>query len=191
MKIKKTTVESLGHVMLDLETMGKRSNSAIVSIGAVEFNINTNEIGDEFYSRINLQSCLDVGLNVNGETIYWWLIQNEKARQEIAKGGESLHYVLNEFKKWYKKLGDKHNIEIWGNSNRFDIGLLENAYTACGYHEMPWYFRNERDLRTLVAKAPKIKEQTLKKFNGVKHHPIDDAKIQIEYASKIWNLKNK
>jgi DNA polymerase III epsilon subunit-like protein len=39
---------NLGHVMLDLETMGKRAGCAIVSIGAVEFDINTGEIGRTF-----------------------------------------------------------------------------------------------------------------------------------------------
>jgi exodeoxyribonuclease VIII len=189
MTIRKTTAESLGHVMLDLETMGKRSNSALISLGAVEFNIDTGEIGDKFYSRIDLQSCLNVGLTVNGDTIYWWLTQNEKARHEIAKGGSPLQKVLFDFELWYSKLGD--NIQIWGNGARFDIGLLEDAYVACGYQNMPWYFRGERDLRTLVAKAPEIKERVLNEFNGVKHHPIDDAKIQIKYASEIWNLKNK
>jgi len=48
-------------VMLDLETMGRKSNSALVSIGAVEFNLETGETGKEFYEVIDLQSCLDVG----------------------------------------------------------------------------------------------------------------------------------
>ena len=34
--------KSLGHLMLDLETMGNKSNAALLSIGAVEFDIKTN-----------------------------------------------------------------------------------------------------------------------------------------------------
>ena len=38
-------------VMLDLETMGNGSNAAITAIGAVEFDTETNLIGDKFYFR--------------------------------------------------------------------------------------------------------------------------------------------
>ena len=41
------------HLMLDLETMGTKSNSAIISIGAVEFDILTGKTG----KRI-LQKCI-------------------------------------------------------------------------------------------------------------------------------------
>ena len=41
------------HVMLDLETMGRKSNSALVSIGAVEFDLITGETGREFYKVID------------------------------------------------------------------------------------------------------------------------------------------
>jgi len=71
-------------VMLDLETMGRKSNSAIVSIGAVEFNIETGETGREFYAVIDLNSCLDFGLKVQADTIYFWLQQNQAARDAIC-----------------------------------------------------------------------------------------------------------
>ena len=185
MEIKQKTEENLGHVMLDLETMGNKSNTAIISIGAVEFNIDTGETGDEFYTRVDLQSCLDIGLKINASTVYWWLTQNEKARQEVAKGGENIKIALEAFNDWFKKLGDK--VKIWGNGARFDIGILEDAYVACGYQKMPWHFRAEMDLRTLVAFAPEIKKETMNNFKGVEHDAVDDCKAQIEYASKIWN----
>ena len=56
----------LGHVMLDLETMGRDSNAVICSIGVVEFDINTGETGREFFAKVDIQSCLDRGLTVNG-----------------------------------------------------------------------------------------------------------------------------
>lgn len=168
--------------MLDLETMGNKSNSAILSIGAVEFNIETGETGKEFYERINLQSCLDKGLIVNASTIYWWLQQNEKARKEVSMGGEDLASVLSRLQMFMNTLG---NFQIWGNGVRFDVGILEDAYVACGYQEMPWNFRNERDVRTLVSFFPYIKEHH--PFQGVEHNPIDDCKYQIAYCHAIWN----
>ena len=73
-------------VMLDLETMGRKSNSALVSIGAVEFNLLTGETGREFYKVIDLKSCLDLGLQVEASTIYFWLTEaSQAARDAIAK----------------------------------------------------------------------------------------------------------
>jgi hypothetical protein len=54
-----------GHLMLDIETMGNESFSSIVSIGALEFDIETGKTGREFYVNVDLQSCMDLGLIVD------------------------------------------------------------------------------------------------------------------------------
>lgn len=173
-------------VMLDLETMGRKGNSALVSIGAVEFNLLTGETGREFYKVIDLQSCLDLGLEVEASTIYFWLQQSQAARDAITVDKKlPLATVLHMFKQWMDELPTEVN--IWGNSARFDIGKLEDAYRICKM-ENPWYFRSERDVRTLVAFAPHIKE-TLP-FEGTHHNPIDDCKHQIKYCIATWKKLN-
>lgn len=173
-------------LMVDLETMGNKSNSAIVSIGAVEFNIENGETGREFYKVVDLQSCLDMGLKVNAGTIYWWLKQSDAARERICQKGEHISKVLVDFAIWMDDC--VKDIKFWGNGARFDIGILEDAYIACSL-KTPWYFRSEMDVRTLVAFKPDIKESAI--FNGVEHDPIDDCKFQIEYCSQTWNYINK
>jgi len=170
-------------VMLDLETMGNKSNAAIVSIGAVEFNMITGETGRVFYEVIDLQSCLDVGLKVNGSTIYWWMQQDQKARERICGEGIEISEALRRFNIWMQDCVEK--VRVWGNGARFDIGILEDAYVATGI-AIPWYFRSERDVRTLVSFAPHVKDQM--PFEGVYHDPVDDCKHQIRYCSKIWNM---
>lgn len=187
------------HIMLDLETMGTKSNSVIVSIAAVPFDLETGEISHEyFYKKVNLQSCLDVGLKVNGDTIFWWLQQSEKSRQELIKNSENalnIDLVLDELSEYIKfNVGISANIhpdfEIWGNGARFDIGILEDAYAACGYKQLPWNFRNERDVRTLVSLAPHIKKEF--KFEGIEHNPVHDCFHQIKYCHAIYkHLMNK
>lgn len=182
-----TNRNRLGHVMVDLETMGNVSNSAILSIGAVEFDINTGETGKEFYSKIDLQSCLDRGLVVNADTIKWWLVQNENARIAVAVGdGKNLTQVLYEFKLFLEELG-ANTVQFWGNGITFDGVILSEAYRACKLKE-PWNFRNERDVRTLVSFAPYIKEHY--PAMGTAHNPIDDCKYQIGYCTAIWQKIN-
>ncbi|MFW6246550.1 MAG: 3'-5' exonuclease [bacterium] len=170
------------HVMLDLETMGNRSNSVIVSIAAVPFNLETGEISDHrFYERVDFQSCLDVGLKVQASTVLWWMQQNEEARKEICKPAENIRSVLMKLDAFFNNYIT--DFEIWGNGARFDMGLLQDAYHACGYDKLPWKFRNERDVRTLVSLAPHIKEQT--KNVGVAHNAEDDCIFQINYCHAI------
>lgn len=178
--------KSLGHLMLDLETMGSVSNSVITSIGAVEFDIATGETGRTFYERINIQSCLNFGLKVTGSTIQWWLTQNQTAREETAKDGDDLFTVLNKFNEFIKELDD-FTLQVWGNSARFDNGLLEDAYIAIG-RNIPWNFRTERDVRTLVALRPDIKKNMPN--IGTEHLPIDDCLFQISYCSTIYRDLN-
>lgn len=185
MKLNNMKVES--HIMLDIETMGNTSRSAITSIGAVQFDINTGAIGNKFYQRVSLQSCVDIGLVMNADTVLWWLKQNEKARMELVnQPGEpnppDIATVLSKFAEYMKICGGKECF-VWGNSARFDCGIMSDAYTAVK-QRLPWDFRNERCLRTLVAFNPKIKETT--PFEGTMHNALDDCMHQIKYCVRTW-----
>lgn len=177
---------NLGHLMLDLETFGSDSDSVICSIGAVEFDINTGKTGRQFYQKIDVQSCLDVGLKVSGATLMWWLRQSEDARRELYDAKpEHVCVVLQNFRMFFDTLGK--DVQIWGNSNRFDMGILETAYKK-NFVKIPWDFRKERDVRTLVSFRPEIQKATI--FEGTAHNPIADCIFQITYCTKIWNVIN-
>ena len=190
MEIMKKEVNT--HIMLDIETMGNTSNSAITSIGAVQFNLDTGEIGKTFYTKVDLKSCTDIGLVMNPDTVLWWLKQNEKARLEIAdKSVKQLHLAeaLQMFKNFINECGGKDSCLIWGNSARFDCGIMADAYNKVNV-KIPWDFRNERCVRTLVSFNPEIKEKM--SFTGVMHNALDDCIHQIKYCTAIWDsIKHK
>ena len=48
-------------VMLDLETMGNGPHAAIIAIGAVKFDTQAQEIGEKFYTVIDLESAVAHG----------------------------------------------------------------------------------------------------------------------------------
>lgn len=168
------------HLMVDIETMGNSSNSAIVSIAAVEFDLDTGDTGREFYINVDLQSCIDAGLILDASTVLWWMNQDKKAQLTFQDNPASLGVALGQFVKFV----GRNNYKVWGNSARFDCGILQDAFKKIGV-DICWDFWNERCLRTLVSFRPSIKEQT--KFIGVKHNSIDDCKHQIRYASETWN----
>lgn len=178
-----------GHVMVDIETLHNGSNSVITSIGAVEFDLETGVMGREFYTNVDIQSCLNVGLKVNGGTIEWWMKQSDEARNKLFMEPKlPIITALTQLNAWLE--GCKSGYRIWGNSNRFDLGILNDAYAATGMGTHPWRYSNERDVRTLVDFAPYIKDSYTKNRVGVAHDALDDCRFQITYCSAIWKRMN-
>ncbi len=165
--------------MIDIETMGCSQTAAIVSIAAVEFNM-TGETGETFYVVIDLQSCLDYRLEMDGTTVMWWLKQSEAARRELTENKAlSLPAALMDLSAWI----NKREYEVWANGARFDLGILNNAYQVCGI-PVPWHFRKERDVRTLVSLKPEVKEAYVP--TGTAHHALFDCHNQIRYVTATW-----
>ncbi len=175
----------MNHLMLDIETMGSESYSCIVSIGALEFDIESGNTGREFYVNVDLQSCLDIGLEVSAKTILWWMQQSENARKDfVNRKLFPIKEALEELSKFINK-----DYEVWGNSARFDCGLIQNAYKKANL-PLPWKYYKERCVRTLLSFAPEIKAKCT--FNGTAHNALSDCYYQVEYCSQIWSfLKNK
>ena len=164
-------------VMLDLETMGNNSNSAMIAIGAVAFD--DNKVTSKFYAEINLQSAIDCGGLVDASTIVWWLKQSDDARRAFENNDSAPHITvaLGEFAKWYKEI---EGGEVWGNGTMFDNTILGNAYKNCDL-ETPWKFWNDKCYRTVKGMHEDIKLERI----GVYHNAVDDAESQALHLIKI------
>ena len=165
-------LSGVNNIMLDLETMGKKSNSAIVSIGAVRFN---EEICDRFYIAVSLQSCLDFGLEIDADTVMWWLRQEKEVIEHFSIDHVSLPYALNKFSEWIGK-----NAIVWGNGSTFDNVILSNAYDKAK-NARPWAYDSDRCYRTIKNMRPDIKGEDIGKL----HKADDDAEYQARHIIKI------
>lgn len=174
-------------VMIDIETMGTKAFSSIVSIGAVFFDMNTGETGETFYTDISLDSCFNSGLVADAGTIQWWINQDVKAKKVFNGFKEPLPVALEKFITWLHTHSDKKHLKPWGNGATFDIQLLENAMQACSIKDYPWEFWNVRDVRTLVALGEGISDakNTIPRA-GVYHNALDDSLHQVKYCHEIW-----
>ena len=177
--------KKFGHIMLDLETMGTNSFSAIISIAALEFDIQTGETGREFYVNVDLQSCMDIGLSINAATIMWWLNQNEQARKDLIE--RVAIYPIKAALALFSDFCRYEDYQIWGNSARFDCGILQNAYDKLGM-KIPWAYWNERCVRTLVSFNPDIRNN----YPAAKtsHNALSDCYYQVGYCCEIWKTLN-
>lgn len=170
----------MNNIMLDIETLSTDFDAVIISIGAVRFDLSTGIKGDTFYRKIDKQSCVDVGLKINPDTVDWWMNQDEKARQEFLSKSDriSISDALIELSEFILK-----EDFVWSNGASFDLVILRSAYKACQI-DLPWEFYNEKDVRTLAGLVPEVKEN--EPFVGVKHHPVSDCIHQIKYCSKVY-----
>lgn len=165
--------------MVDLETLGVNPGCAILSIAAVRFDIKTGNIQDRFYVNLDLSSCIDHGLVIEADTFLWWLKQSQEARERISQDPVYIVQALLSLNSFIAPTDI-----VWGNSARFDFGILIKAYEVAGIN-IPWKYRHEMCLRTIVSLNPMIRDE--EEFTGTPHNALHDCEHQIKYLVKIMN----
>lgn len=94
--------------MMDLETLGLCKNAVIIRIAAVVFDLDTGETREEIDLQISSKSCVKAGLKIDGDTVAWWLRENETALNETfipsLTSGLELRNALEKFTEWIERL---------------------------------------------------------------------------------------
>ena len=178
------------HVMVDLETMGKKHNAPIVAIGAVVFDPATGSIGESFYKVVCLESSVNWGAVIDPFTVIWWLRQSSEARSAIVNDDAiPLQDALLQFREFVSDnvAGGSKKAQVWGNGASFDNSILRSSYD-CIAEDYPWEYWNDRDVRTMVelGQAISFDPKTTIPFEGSRHNALADAIHQARYVSAIW-----
>lgn len=178
------------HSMIDLETLGTDSFAPITAIGAVAFRMDDSVPAgaDMFYQSITIDSNFAVGLRPSADTLKWWMTDpsvTQAARDATFNDPQAcpLSQALDLFTDWL----NSRPLQLWGNSARFDLGLLDNAYKACG-KKAPWSFRLERCYRT-IKNLPGAQGIEVPR-SGTHHNALDDAISQMLHLRLINKMLN-
>lgn len=176
---------TLTNLMLDTETMGKKDNAAVVSIGAVFFDEHTGQLGETFYRRIHLATSVAKGFVMDPGTVLWWLQQNDEARNSTFLNADHVEMVMEDFYEWVITKGPKKDdLRVWGCSPSFDCTKVANHLEACGL-EAPWHYWAERCYRTIRDRNRNVPED---ERIGL-HNALDDAIHQAKHLIKIRHAK--
>jgi len=170
------------HLMVDIETLSTGSNAVICSIAAIPFCPYSGETGEAFARNIDIQSCLDVGLQVDGQTIYWWLNQSTEAQQAVCHNPDPIQTVLCGLLA-FNTFNLEQDYKIWAKGPSFDLSKLADAYRACKIN-IPWHHSNERDVRTELAGYEKLIGEHVH-FEGERHNAEADARHQIRQVQFV------
>ena len=178
--------------MLDIETMGPAPHGAIIAIGALQFDLESGETGEEFETTVDLQSSLDAGLEVDGSTLSWWLDQENHVLDDMMAGEDGLTKALIKFDYFVnKKLNiSQDNLVVWANPPSFDVVIMEKAFETVDF-DAPWQYWNQRCLMTFASVFPDLKWDLKEEFeedqDSDAHNALDDCYFQVELANQIHN----
>ncbi|EPE4982723.1 3'-5' exoribonuclease domain-containing protein [Escherichia coli] len=172
------------HLMIDIETMEKNPNAAIISIGAIFFDPQTGDMGPEFSKTIDLDTAGGV---IDRDVIKWWLKQSREAQSAILTDEIPLDDALLQLREFIAENSGEFFVQVWGNGANFDNVILRRSYERQGI-PCPWHYHNDRDVRTIVelGKAIDFDARTAIPFEGERHNALDDARYQAKYVSAIW-----
>ncbi|MBS0454031.1 MAG: 3'-5' exoribonuclease [Proteobacteria bacterium] len=165
--------------MVDLETLGTTASAVIMSVGAVKFDLTTNEIDETgFYASISIDSNLDLGRRIQEDTLMWWFKQDAAAQKVFNEPKVSLESALVDLSDW---IGTTDYL-VWSNGADFDIPMLAHAYSQIMV-EVPWKPYSARCMRT-YKNLPGADRVRIEKA-GISHNALADAINQVRQLQAI------
>jgi hypothetical protein len=171
-------------VMFDIEATGKRPGCCVLSLGAVVFDPRapfsfvhqTISLENNFLAKISHESGLEVGLGNDDDTMEWWSLQSDEAREEAFGGTTHIREALIEFSKWIWQVApigkdsrgkEYPMVNVWSHGEDYDQPIVTHAMEMLGI-ERPWPYNGGRDTRSILDVADQH-------YKGTKHMALEDA----------------
>lgn len=174
-------------VMIDIETLGTKPGCIVLSVGVVQFDVETGDTGRNFYCRPNPYVQQSRGLGIDYGTLEWWMEQGPGAQSVFQEPTESVGDMVHGIK-W----ACEEARTFWSQGSNFDFPILEamiNAFYPADNSPVPWSFYQIRDTRVIYDLAKRKTGFNYKsvKRSGDHHNAIDDAYHQVMCVNDAWN----
>ncbi len=183
------------HVMVDIETFSTNPKAVVTQIAMVPFTKDEVFHTKALNVYVEIQPQLDVGREVNANTLLFWLEQSEHARTELADGlkrySVSPRDAMTKVFTWPSLMLEtnwKSIAGVWSKSPQFDITILESLFRDFG-REAPWTkkFRTVRDVRAYADFLPADHKSA--DLTGFEHEAVYDCLKQIETVQAVMKAK--
>ncbi|WP_018609540.1 3'-5' exoribonuclease domain-containing protein [Uliginosibacterium gangwonense] len=125
------------NVVISAKTLGTGTDAVIYSISAISFN------GERFQRFIDIDSCLNLGLTVDGRSIS--TLVDEGGHDGMTVSLQQALMDLREFTAW-------EEVTVWLDMAQHTAAQLDTAYRRAGL-SLPWRFWNLRDINTAVGET--------------------------------------
>jgi len=182
-------------LMIDLETLGTKPGSIILSIGACVFDPKTGECPSQgmFYERLNQDSQVILHMTADADTVEWWSNQSPEAQAILSTDQQSTALPIWEALAKLDRFVEQARMNlpddcggefgaVWAQGQDFDFGILGEAYRRAregtDNTQMPWPFWSHSDTRT-VYREYGFDTSTVER-TGVHHRALDDCIHQVK-----------
>jgi hypothetical protein len=180
--------------VFDVETLGKESNSVILSMAAIYFNPDeqpehTKLFDEAFFVKFDVADQMSrLDRKVGKSTMQWWAKQCENVRVKSFKPNPAIDVKFEDgyeaMRQWAATKND-NKCYVWARGN-LDQLVLDSFEEQLGLTPI-WDFARWRDVRTAVdflygttkgyvkVDTPPWMEIFDKDLHITKHNPIDDC----------------
>lgn len=183
------------NIVLDVETLSLEPNSALMSIGAVNFDLHTGEVRSQFYINVDWELDIRRGGAVDDDTRAWWqLPQNAKSWAESNSDPVDPAEAVVKFQAWLLECcpslySSPRDYNIWAMGSEFDPPILNSFYRRW----MPTTGKPPRDLLPRHSLADmrflmKLFRGRVAKPAEVTHNALQDACDQYTTIMKYRRL---
>ena len=169
------------HAMIDLETLGTKPDTVILTIGGVKFNPNAiSEHHSELYYRFEVDEQLSKGRTTDKSTLEWWQKQDPAVMEEALGDHDrvSVDELTKTLNKWCVGLD-----ELWCQGPLFDYAILQNLYKQLG-KPAPWNYWQIRDSRTVFSMMPSDPRKAIQEDA---HNALADCYYQAKCIQSTFN----
>jgi exodeoxyribonuclease VIII len=198
---------NLPDCMLDLETLGTGRDAAIISLGALRFNREANDLAGARPFYLVTKMSGDIG-TIDPATVLWWMQQEQAARDAIfatdaQNAAIPLKDLISHFSRWLDLNDDTVGgklFTLWSNGPTFDEMIIRDAADRKG-SRLPVSYRSSRCCRTYYDLAERLwgaegarqrlKDAVLRRLPSnqlaeVKLHALHDCYLQAAHMQEIY-----
>lgn len=181
-------------IMVDIEALDSNAETAaIVSVGAIKFDLAKGELGETFYIEIadhGLKDQLGRGRTMSFDTMCWWLAQSDDARKVLLPpnlaAGDSQRVNTPAFLDAFR-VYCQGTTGVWGNGVTYDNVAIRSLYKTYS-QTCPWYWSKDRCYRSYKAvhgnSAMLVRE-------GTHHNALADAITQAKHLIAMYQNVTK
>jgi len=170
------------HIMIDIETLGRKPGCCVLSIGACAFSADGVEVLNKTHIGLDIEDQqYNYQCHVDTQTLKWWFKQSNQSALN-PDGAVPLKQALHTLSQYISDQGK--DIYVWANSPQFDIAILDELYRRAG-EKAPWQYYQILDFRTISALNPELHKA--KKQRAGYHNALDDAEAQAEVLAEIFS----
>lgn len=168
------------HLIVDIETLGIKKPTPVLTIGAVIHDQKQLEVVAKKAFEIDLKSYEETPAEIELDTLLFWMKQNPTV-QKVAFLGKNVRPIKEVLLNFVNFCNAAKPDFYWGNAPDFDLGHLEwwlDYYCI----PVPWKYWQLRDIRTLCSEdlISELEREVINLFS-TPHSALDDALREREF----------